>query len=59
MKLNGEDFIKVVCNRLKDENKDVLLSDSVIINRIREMSDGEMWQVISFGDVQDWHNERI
>jgi len=57
--MNGQKLIDIVVNRLKDEGSGHRLYDSVIINRLREMSSAELNQAISFGDVQNWHNERI
>ena len=50
-------LIKIICNRLKDEK--VLLYDSNIVNKLRSMSRQELNQALAFGDVTEWHNERI
>ncbi len=56
-KINGSKFIKIICQRLIDE--DQLLYDSNIIMKISTLSNREFNQIISLGDVVDWHNARI
>jgi len=36
-----------------------LLYDSNIVNKLRSMSRQELNQALAFGDVTEWHNERI
>lgn len=56
-RVTGEDFITIIVNRLND--KDVRCHDSEIVNQIRRMTDKEVVQALTSGDVQRWHNDRI
>ena len=53
---DGEGFIEVICQRLREEN--ILLYDSHIVQKIRTLTNGELNQIVSLGDVIDWHNDR-
>lgn len=55
--VTGKDFIDAVAKRLNDE--DIRCYDSAIVQKIRTMTDGQLRQVFHFGDVQQWHNDRI
>jgi len=57
MKITGGNLISAICKRLDDKN--VLQYDSNIINVIKTLSSGELHQLVDFGDVQSWHNDRI
>lgn len=59
MDINGQQFIDAIVNRLKDEGSGHRLFDSVIMNKLRTLNNGELNQIVSFGDVIDWHNERV
>ena len=48
MKINGDDFIKAICNRLRRRN--VLLYDSNICNEIRALSWTEMNRIVMLGE---------
>ena len=54
---DGEGFIEVICQRLREEN--ILLYDSNIMQKIRTLTNGELNQIVSLGDVINWHNDRI
>ena len=56
-KVDGNKFIEIVCQRLEDEGK--LLYDSNIVMKITTLTNGELNQIISFGNVTAWHNDRI
>ena len=56
-KINGRKFIEIICQRLEDEGQ--LLFDSNIVMKINTLSDREINQIISLGDVVNWHNDRI
>lgn len=56
-KVNGKEFVQAVVNRIKDEKGQ--LYDTNILCRIKDMTDKEIFEVHSFGDVQEWHNDRI
>jgi len=55
--VTGEDFIKAVCNRLNDNN--IRCYDSAIVREIRKLTGAKLMQVLTFGDVQKWHNDRL
>ena len=57
MSNSGKDLIEVIVKRLND--KDIRCYDAAIVNEIRELSSGELNQIVSFGDVAQWHNERL
>ena len=57
MNITGDNLISAICKRLDDKN--VLQHDSNIINLIRTLTSGELYQLIDFGDVQSWQNDRI
>lgn len=56
-KINGRRFIEIICQKLEDEGQ--LLYDSNIVMKINILTDRELNQIISFGDVVDWHNDRV
>ena len=56
-KVSGEDFISAVADRLNDE--DIRCYDSAIVRQVRKMTAGQLWQIVHFGDVTEWHNYRI
>lgn len=57
MKIDGEMFIEAICNRLRDE--DVRLYDSEIVKKIRALNSYEVLKIATFGDVNEWRNDRI
>ena len=62
MNYNGEHLIKTVQQRLKDEGYvpyEGGAYTNALLNKIRSLDSGELNQIVSFGDVQKWHNDRI
>lgn len=62
MNYDGKHLIEVVKNRLDDEEytpHDGGAYTNAILETIRNLSNAELNQIVSFGDVQKWHNERI
>jgi len=57
MNITGKQLIKIICDRLIDE--DILCHDGDIVNKLRTMTNTELNQAILLGDVVLWHNERI
>ena len=57
MKITGEKLIDVVCDRLKFKNE--ITHDGNILNEIRKLTSGELNQIVSFGNVEKWHNDEI
>lgn len=57
MKMTGEDLIKILVKRCNDLDK--RCDDSTIINLLRDLDYHQVSQFFYFGDVHDWHNERI
>ena len=56
-KVTGQDIIDAIVARLTD--KDVRCYDTTIVQQLRELTGGEVMQIFHFGDVTEWHNERI
>jgi hypothetical protein len=54
--MNGKEFIEKICNKLREEN--VLLYDAHIRNKIESLTEVELRELINFGDVIKWKNER-
>lgn len=57
MKVTGEQIIDVIAERLNEEG--IPPSDNEIVRRINELTPQQAMQLVTFGDIQDWHNERI
>ncbi len=57
MNITGDNLISAICKQLNEKN--ILQHDSNIINLIRTLTSGELYQLIDFGDVQSWQNDRI
>ena len=57
MNVSGKDIIASICNRLEAEK--ILTHDGNIIQKLRSLSSYELHQLIDFGDVPSWHNDRI
>lgn len=57
MNITGNDLIQCVAQKLKEEN--VLCYDTAIVHKIRTLTKGQLNQIVSFGDVTEWHNERV
>jgi len=56
MNHNGEDIIKAIVHRLNDKN--IRCHDSAILSELRQLNRHELNQLITFGDVTTWYNER-
>jgi len=54
---DGVELINSLCERLKYLNKP--LSNHEILKLIKTLSNHELNQLITFGNVSDWHNEQI
>jgi len=59
IEISGEKFINIICERMKEIGKGDRLYDSNILQAIKELTVYELREIISFGDVHTWHNERI
>lgn len=62
MNYNGEDLVNVIIKRMEDENfipVDGGHYTNEILRRIRNLNRGQLNQIVSFGDVTEWHNDRI
>lgn len=57
MKITGKDIIDAIAIRLSEEN--VRCHDSEIVRKLNSLSATELAQLVNFGDVIAWHNERI
>lgn len=57
MNHDGEYLIGRIVKRLKEE--DIRAHDSNIISKLRSMDKRELWQLLAFGDVVEWHNDRV
>jgi hypothetical protein len=57
MKINGKQLIKVITQRLKFEGKGHGLDDTTILNRIRELNEFELREIITFGYLAEWIRE--
>ena len=55
--VDGKKFIEIICQRLEDEGK--LLYDSNIVMKIVTLTNRELNEIVSLGDVVDWQNARI
>ena len=56
MEINGKEIIKAIVQRLDD--KDIRCYDSAIVTELRKLNRHELNQLITFGDVAKWVNER-
>ena len=59
MNSDGQDLINIIVRRLEEEGSGHRLFDSVIMNKLRGMNNAQLNQAVIFGEVVDWHNERI
>ena len=57
MKIAGDLIIDRIVQRLAEEN--IRAYDSEIVKKIRLLNWQEINQLAAFGDVAEWHNERI
>ena len=57
MKIDGQQFVNAICERLREES--LLCTDTNIVIKLAVLSSGELNQLVSFGDVTSWHNERV
>lgn len=57
MNHDGEYLIKRIVKRLDENN--IRAHDSNIIHRLRSMNKRELWDLLTFGDVVKWHNDRV
>ena len=55
--VNGKEFIEVICRHRTEQGK--LNHDGNIVNEIMELTDGQLQQIVTFGDVVEWRNNRI
>lgn len=56
MNLNGEQLIEALCRRL--DFQDERLYDTNIMSLLRSLDRYELNQLITFGDIDKWINER-
>jgi len=57
MEVSGKDLIKILVTRLKDKGQSY--KDYDIVHLPRSLTSTQLNQILAFGDVLDWHNERI
>lgn len=57
MEVTGKMFIDAIVKRLADKN--VRCYDSAIVQRLSSLSAPQLMQLVSVGDIQQWHNDRI
>jgi len=57
MEITGQKLIDVLCIRLEDTG--TLCHDTIILRLLKELTAEQLWQIVSFGDIQKWHNERV
>lgn len=57
MKLNGNDFVKKIADRLTATG--VRAYDSHIVRELKQMSKIDMYLLITMGDIPKWHNQEI
>ena len=57
MEVSGTDLIKILVTRLKDKGQSY--KDYNIVHSLRSLTSTQLNQIVTFGDVLDWHNERI
>lgn len=53
---NGEEFISILCDRLKTEER--LCTDGNIVNLLRSLDKYQVNQICVFGDTPTWHNDK-
>lgn len=56
MNITGKQLVDAVAKRLEDKN--ILQYDSYIVAQINRLTPQELSQIVSFGDVTQWRNER-
>ena len=56
MEVSGKDLIKILTDRLQEQDKKCY--DANIIILLRSLTSNQLNQIITFGGVLDWHNER-
>lgn len=56
MNLNGKQIIDAIVRRLDDE--DVRCYDSAIVAKLASLSEFELNQLITFGEIDKWLTER-
>ena len=57
MNITGKQLLDAVAKRVDEEGR--LCYDTAIVAKINSLSSGELNQLVSFGDVTQWHNDRI
>jgi len=57
MNHDGEYLIGRIVKRLDED--DIRAHDSNIISKLRSMDKRELWQLLTFGDVVKWHNDKV
>lgn len=57
MSITGEELIARIAQRLDEE--DIRCYDSAIVTRIKYLTSSELNQLVSLGDVIQWHNDRV
>lgn len=57
MNTNGEEIIKALCNRLKDEGK--LCTDNQICTLLRSLNRYEVNQIVTFKTTDKWKREKL
>ena len=57
MNYNGKQFIDIICDRLNFLGKD--LTDNEICTLIRSLNRHELNQIMIFGIVDKWHNDKL
>lgn len=57
MNTNGEEIIKALCNRLKDEGK--LCTDNQICTLLRSLNRYEVNQIVTFKTTDKWEREKL
>jgi len=57
MNHDGKYLIERIVKRLDED--DIRAHDSNIISKLRSMDKRELWQLLTFGDVVKWHNDRV
>jgi len=57
IEINGKYFVSIISKRLNYEK--ILAYDSNIVNKIRELNKYQLLQLVTMGDVAEWHNDEI
>ncbi len=57
MSVNGRNIVDAIVKRLNEEN--IRCYDNAIVAKLNSLTAAEMSQLSTFGDVVEWHNDRI